>query len=126
MTPSNSTNPSSSQFSNPSHRSLGDDVLQSAGEAVSSEGADDYAGLSRGDYVARSGVQSPYTGRVSSAGMGDTEQLLGDSGPGFFSRTQDRLTRYVASEPTKAAMMAAGAGALLMILMGRRGRGGRR
>ncbi len=107
------------------HRTLGEDVMQSAEDAVASEGADDYAGLSRGDYVTRSGggVQSPYTGTVSSRGAGKVDTAVGS---GFFSRMESQVTRYVTRQPARAAMMAAGAGALMAVLMGRRGKGGRR
>lgn len=121
------------------HRPLSDDVLQSAQDAVAAEGADDYAGLSRGDYVARTsehmsdlgpsahleeeaqGVQSPYTGRVSSR-LEEFDPMESEA------LGVSRLTRYVKAEPAKAALMAAGAGALLAILMGRRrsSRAGRR
>lgn len=84
------------------HRPLSDDVLQSAQDAVGSEG-----------------VQSPYTGRVTSR----LDQ--GDALGGAEVSAVSRLTRYVRSEPAKAAVMAAGAGALLAMLMGRR-KGGRR
>lgn len=106
------------------HRSLNEDVLQSAEDAVASEGADDYAGLSRGDYVARTGgVESPYTGTLSGRGM--VGSSMEEAVPGFFSRMESQVTRYVAHQPGKAAMLAAGAGALLAILMGRRGKGRR-
>ncbi len=106
------------------HRSLNEDVLQSAEDAVASEGADDYAGLSRGDYVARTGgVERPYTGTLSGAGVGRSKMEA--VGVGFFSRMESQVSRYVARQPAKAAMMAAGAGALLAILMGRRGKGRR-
>lgn len=106
------------------HRSLNEDVLQSAEDAVASEGADDYASLSRGDYVARtSGTERPYTGTLSGTGMDSSS--MEDAGSGFFSRMQHRATHYVAQQPAKAAMLAAGAGALLAILMGRRGKGRR-
>ncbi len=118
MNPSNSTS-SSSPVS--SHRSLNEDVLQSAEDAVASEGADDYAGLSRGDYVTRTGnVQSPYTGTVT----GTVSGAVG-SDPGFFSRMESQVTRYVAQQPAKAAMMAAGAGALMALVLGKRGKGRR-
>lgn len=105
------------------HRSLDEDVLQSAEDAVASEGADDY-GLSRGDHVTRAGgVESAYTGTVGSSGSSGMNRLdLDEEGHGFFSRMESQVTRYVAQQPAKAAMMAAGAGALLAILMGRRGK----
>lgn len=122
MTPSHSSSPGQG-----THRSLNEDVLQSAEDAVASEGSDDYAGLSRGDYVARTGgVQSPYTGTVGSEGTSGMSGLdLDDSGPGFFSRMESQVTRYVAQQPAKAALMAAGAGVLLAILVGQRGKGRR-
>lgn len=130
MTPSNSTPSKEGQSGRPGqHRTLSDDVLQSAEDAVASEGADDYAGVfrgdSRGDYVARTGgVQSPYTGTVGSAGP--SRLNLGMSqGAGFFSRMEDQVTSYVARQPARAAMMAAGAGALLALVMGRRKMGRR-
>lgn len=119
MIPSNSRN-----LGQGTHRSLNEDVLQSAEDAVASEGADDYAGLSRGDYVARTGgVQSPYTGTIESAGNSGMSSLgLAEQGPGFFTRMENQLARYVAQQPAKAAMMAAGAGVLLAILVGKRGK----
>lgn len=124
MIPSNSNNPGQGTGLG-KHRSLNEDVLQSAEDAVATEGADDYAGLSRGDYVARTGgVQSPYTGTVGSAGTsGMSSSGLDDQGPGFFSRMESQVTRYVAQQPAKAAMMAAGAGVLLALLVGKRGKG---
>ena len=91
---------------------------------MASENADDYTGLSRGDYVTRTGgVESPYTGTIGSRGGSGMNRLNMDEGePGFFSRMESQVTRYVAQEPAKAAMMAAGAGALLAILLGKRGK----
>lgn len=122
MTPSNST-PSS-------HRTLSDDVLQSAEDAVTSSisSEDEFSGLSRGDYVARTvDVQSPYTGTFGSGSGSASRMSLGsiDAESGFFSRMENQVTRYVAAQPGTAALMAAGAGALLALLMGRR-KGGRR
>lgn len=105
------TGPGTEHAGQHAHRPLSDDVLQSAEEAVAAEGADDYAGLSRGDYVARTDVRTSRLG--ANAERGYAMQSAEDAGV-------SRLTRYVKAEPAKAALMAAGAGALLALLMGRR------
>lgn len=119
--------PSNTSTVQGAHRSLNEDVLQSAEDAVASEGANDYAGLSRGDYVTRTGgVQSPYTGTVGTGGASGAGSLgLHEKGRGIFSRMESQVTRYVAQQPAKAAMLAAGAGVLLAMLMGKRGKGRR-
>jgi len=82
------------------HRPLSEDVLQSAVEAAKDEVlvVDTSAKGHPAEHVK---VKPHRLGLVS----------------GFYQRLEDRATRYVLQEPLKASIMAAGAGALLALVL---------
>jgi hypothetical protein len=82
------------------HRPLNEDVLQSAVEAVKDEVLV---------------VDAPMKGHVAEHVKVKPHRLSVVSG--FYKRVEDRATRYVLLEPLKASIMAAGAGALLALVL---------